>query len=97
METPIDKEQVIARIKETGLDNPDTIDLVRRWKIQQEDLIKDDFCEASIVLNIDMADLYEAGGNIDEALNCLEDARYQAGQVDHKEFYDQITKRMEEI
>jgi len=94
----IEKETVLEILRTKGPEDPETKVLVERWTAQQEDIAtKENTGRAAITLNIERADLYLAVGDIEGALDCLEDARMQAYQENEKELYDQIMKRMDEL
>jgi len=85
-------------LRENGFEHPETRDLVIKWTEQQEALVtKENTSRASIVFNIERADLYLAVGDKEGALECLEDARMQSYQENESELYKQIMKKMDEI
>ena len=97
-EGKIKKEKVLKMLKEKGFDAPETKELVLVWTIEQEALIeKENTAKASILFNVERTDLYLAIGDIDGALECLEDARAQAFYENETELYGEIVKKMNEL
>lgn len=94
----IEKEKVLEMLRTNGFKHSETRDMVIRWTEQQEALVeKENTSRAGIVFNIERADLYTAAGDIDGALDCLEDARLQAHQENEEELYNQIMRKMADI
>lgn len=94
----VGKEKVLEMLLANGTDDPETRELVIRWTEQQEALVaKENTSRAAIVFNVERADLYVAAGDINEALECLEDARTQAHQENEAELYVQIMKKMDDL
>lgn len=94
----IEKGKVLEMLRVNGFEHPETRDMVMRWTEQQEASVENEnTSRAGIVFNIERADLYLAVGDIDGALENLEDARTQALQENDAELYEQIMKKMGEI
>ncbi len=79
-----DKESVIARIQEAGL-NPETFELIGKWLdvARTQELSGTETAQT----NIDLSDFYAAGGDFTEAESCLSQAMYQAQQEDDETRY----------
>lgn len=94
----IEKEKVLEMLRANGFEHPETKDMVLAWTEQQETLVsKENTASARISFEIERSDLYVAIGDMDGALECLEDARTQAHQEDETELYDLIMNKMDEI
>jgi len=94
----IEKEKVLEMLRANGLGHPETMEMVIAWTKQQEALVeKEGTASARILFEIERSDLYLAVGDIEGALECLEDALTQAHQENEDEFYSQIIKKMDEI
>lgn len=75
------KSEVIDAIRAKGITDPDVMNLVIRWTEQEEEKVaRENTSKAAIMLNIERVDLYVEAGDIDGAIQCLEQARYQAEQ-----------------
>ncbi|MCC7160139.1 hypothetical protein IT399_00200 [Candidatus Nomurabacteria bacterium] len=97
-EIKIQKNEVLELLKTKGIENPEVKKLVVQWTIQQEEFAtQEGTTTAFINFNIDRADLYLAIGDIEGALDALDDARRQAYQENEIEIYGQIMARMREI
>lgn len=97
-ERKIKKSEVIELLKTRGLEDQEVKELVTQWTIQREALATEEGTAiASIIFNMDRADLYVAIGDIEGALEALEDARLQAHQENEMELYNQIMIKMDEI
>lgn len=97
-EKKIEKAEIVEMLKTKGLDDPEVKELVIKWTMEQETLATQvGTVEASITFNIDRSDLYLAVGDIDGALEALEDARLQAHSEGQMELYNQIMTKMDEI
>lgn len=94
----IKKTDVIESIKSKGVSNPETISMITAWTLQEEARVaRENTSRATIVFNIERADLYVAAGDIQGALECLEDARLQAHNENETDLYQQILTKMDEI
>lgn len=90
--------QVLAKIREKGLSDPETMELVINWTKQEEERVtQEGTSEATIGLNIARADLYVAAGDIEGALDCLESARVEAHNEGLQDLFDAIMKKMDEL
>ena len=97
-ERKIEKSEVIELLKTRGFEDPEVKEFVTQWTLQREALVnQESTATASITLNMDRADLYVAIGDIEGALEALEDARLQAHQENETELYNQIMAKMDEI
>lgn len=94
----IEKGKVLELLRVNGYEHPETKEAVIRWTEQQEALVtKENTSHARITFEIERADLYIAAGDIDGALDCLEDARVQVHYENETELYDLIMKKMDEV
>ncbi len=94
----IDKSEVLETLRVKGFDDPETLALVTKWTIQQEAVVTEaGTSKATIEFNISRADLYVAGGDVDGAFECLEEARLQAYSENETELYGQIMAKMDEL
>jgi len=97
-ERKIEQAEVIELLRTKGIDDPEVKELVTKWTIQQEALATEEgTAKASINFNISRSELYLAIGDVDGALEALEDARLQAHSENEIELYNQIMKKMDEI
>jgi hypothetical protein len=71
----IKKDDVLVALRSKS---PRAMELVNTWTKQQEALVVTS--KDAIVLNLSRADLYVAAGDLKGALECLQDALYQAVQ-----------------
>lgn len=94
----IEKEKVLEMLRANGFEHPETKDMVLAWTEQQETLVsKENTASARISFEIERSDLYVAIGDMDGALECLEDARMLASQEGEMELYHQIMNKMGEV
>ncbi len=94
----INKDEVLIALQKEKVPSQETRDLVLKWTLQEEAKVnKENTSRATIIFNINRADLYVAVGDIDGALECLEGARLQAHQEGEKDLYNQIMKKMDTI
>lgn len=98
LENKIEKQRVLEALRAKGLEDPETKALVIKWTEEQEEIVaRENTPRATIVFNIERADLYLAAGDVEGELECLEDALYQAEQEGETELALQIAKKIEEI
>jgi hypothetical protein len=88
----ITKEDVLAALQGNS---PHAMDLVCAWTEQQEKLVATS--RDAIILNISRADLYVAAGDREGAIDCLNDALYQARQEGENLLCKQIEERIVDI
>ena len=94
----IEKQEVLERLRLTGMENEETMALVLKWRAErEEEVMKENTPKATIILNIEMADLYVAAGDKDGALESLQDAHYQAIQENETELQERIATKIQEI
>jgi len=94
----IEKIEVIRLLKERGLDNPQTRELLMEWTIEQEIEVEiKNNPAAQINFTIDRTEMYLAIGDIEGALDTLDDARRQALQENETDLYNKIMNKMGEI
>src|ERR1035437_8525305 len=97
-ERKIEKSEVIELLRTRGFEDPEVKESVTQWTIQREALVtQEGTATASIIFNMDRADLYLAIEDTEGALETLEDARLQAHQENEMELYNQIMAKMDEI
>lgn len=94
----VEKKRILEMLRDRGPQDPETMEAVFQWTQQREALaVQDGTSRGHILFEIERADLYIAAGDIDGALECLDDARFQAQQENEPELYGQIMQRMDEI
>lgn len=98
MQEKMEKEDVLEILRSKGLGDPEAMEMVMKWTMEQEELVtKENTSRAAIVFNIERSDLYIAAGDMEGAIDCLEDALTQAFQEDEKELYDQVLEKINEL
>lgn len=94
----IEKEKVLEMLRVNGFEHPETKSMVIAWTEQQEALVsKEKTARVRICFEIERSDLYVAIDDMDDALECLEDARMLASQEGEMELYRQIMNKMGEV
>ncbi|MEQ1500409.1 MAG: hypothetical protein ABL917_03515 [Parcubacteria group bacterium] len=94
----IDIQEVLERLRATGPEDPETMELVLKWTQYQEELVRRvNTSKATMMFNILRSDVYLAAGDREGALECLEEARLQAHQENEETLYIMIMKKMDEI
>ncbi|MEN9405405.1 MAG: hypothetical protein RLY47_364 [Candidatus Parcubacteria bacterium] len=91
-------EHVLAELNKNGAEHPETLELVVAWTISREEAVdagpQETRNQRSVLFNIDRAQLYVAIGDLDEAENCLYDAKDQAQQEGLEDFVVQIDEKL---
>ena len=87
----VEKGELVERLRAEGL-TKENKKLVLAWTEQEEKKVEaEGSSEASVRFNMSRADLWVAIGDIDGALEALEDARQQA----HQEYLDDLVSEIE--
>ena len=94
----IEKETVLEALRTKGPEDPETKEMVIKWTIQREaEVDKENTNRASIIFNIERTDLYLAAGDVEGALEHLEDVLLYASQVKERELYNETLKKINTI
>jgi len=94
----IEKVKLIEALQVNGSEHPETKALMIKWIKQREtEVEKENTSRATIVFNIDRADLYIAANDMEGALEHLEDTLMQTRQEGEKELGDQIRRKIKEL
>ena len=91
----IEKEKVLELLRTRGMEDSEAREAVMQWTLEREASVITS--RDAIVFNIERADLYRAAGDIQGALECLEDARMQAHQEQEGGLFADIEKKMDEL
>ena len=89
---------LIGKLRSYGINNPDVVDSLRDWLLEQEVLAQEaSVSRANIELNLRKAKLYCAGLLFDEAWEVLYDIRYQARRENEQDLFEEASRIMSEI
>ncbi len=88
-------EELATAVMIPGMTEQVRLALMKEWTIAQEKKVKTS--RDTIVLNVDRATLYVLVGDIDEALNCLDEALYQAEQEKEEQLASEIFAKIQEL
>ena len=91
------ESELIAQIREKGLDDPESQELLKNWIIANEELIeKSPDPDSRLKFNLVRARMYFQAGCLDESFENYEDALDQAFHEQREDLIQAITREMDE-
>src|ERR1041384_6393699 len=85
----VEKQRLLALLREKGIDDPDVLELVNQWYREQEALAEEEgTARARILFHMELVDVYIAYGDLDGALESVNHVLYQAQQEGELELFD---------
>ncbi len=93
------EQKLINLLKEKGLEDPTTKELLKAWTVKQEKWAEnqEDFKGAQIEVNLKRGRFYFAAGMMNESYESFEDARMQAWNESREDLYKKIMTEMDTL
>lgn len=91
----IEKDTLLALLKERGIEDKEVESMVLEWTIQREQLVTTP--KEAILFNIERSELYIATGDIEGAIDVLNDALLQAHNENEVVLFSEIKKKLSDL